>query len=83
LSRDDCTLPQLHLGALNGLLAAIMSHFRAVLSALFPEKCQKIGTKRKNQNHSIKPNSTEEENIYQINFKKVKNIILIQNVLKK
>lgn len=73
LSRDDCTLPQLQLGALQGLLASLMSHLRSVLDALFPDKVQvQAGSKRShNQNHNHQPPTPEEENIYKINFKKV------------
>ena len=47
LSRDDCTLPQLNVTILKGLLDALMAHLKTVLKALFPEKTAKIGQKRK------------------------------------
>ena len=49
-----------------------MSHFKAVLRALFPEKTAQIGQKRpRNKTDSEKTENQEKENIYKINFKKV------------
>ena len=70
LSRDDCTLPQLRLSQLNGLLSSLLSHLRAVLEALFPEKCPSIGSKRSIKSSNQRPTENE-KNIYKINFKKV------------
>jgi hypothetical protein len=70
LSRDDCTLRQLQLGALDGLFSSLMTHLKAVLESLFPDK---VGSKRTiySREKSDEKITSEEENIYKINFKKV------------
>ena len=51
-----------------------MAHFKAVLRALFPEKTAQIGQKRSREQTADpeKTENQENENIYKINFKKVR-----------
>ncbi|CAG5110066.1 Oidioi.mRNA.OKI2018_I69.chr2.g4511.t2.cds [Oikopleura dioica] len=71
LSRDDCTLPQLRLHTLQGLLNLLTSHLRVVLNAIFPEKAAQAGVKRARAQPKQKPLTPEEEQLYKINFKEV------------
>lgn len=71
LSRDDCTLPQLRLQSLQGLLSLLTSHLRVVLNVIFPEKANQAGIKRRRPKLNHKPLSIDEENLYKVNFKEV------------
>ena len=77
LSRDDCTLPQLNVTILKGLLDALMAHLKTVLKALFPEKTAKIGQKRKLEKVKEETNINNER-AYQINYKQVRKQTLIE-----